>query len=76
MVINLNRYRALKMAALSLLKTGAHENGIVRPQSDRAVIYTFVRKKPATVSPELPEDLSNVDVAAFLGRVYTLATQI
>ncbi len=28
------------------------------------------------LSPQLPEDFSNVDVAAFLDRVYALATQV
>lgn len=28
------------------------------------------------LSPQLPEDFSNVDVPAFLDRVYALATQI
>jgi len=27
-------------------------------------------------SPQLPEDFSNIDVAAFLDRVYALASQI
>jgi hypothetical protein len=33
-------------------------------------------QKPEELSPQLPEDFSNVDVTAFMGRVYALASQI
>lgn len=73
MVIYLNEHRA---APASVLKNGAYGDEIMNANWNPAVAYLLDGVTQYTISPELPEDLSSVDVDAFLDRVYALATQI
>ena len=76
MVIYLDQYRAAKAAPMSVLKNGTYGDEIMNSNWNPAVVYLFNDVAQGTISPELPEDLSTVDVDTFLGQVYALATQI
>ena len=77
MVINLDEYRSAKAAPVSMLKNGTYGDEIMNSNWNPAVVfYMFNDVAQYTISPELPEEMSVVDVDAFLGRVYALATQI
>ena len=82
MVIYLEQYRVTKEAPVSLLKNGTYGEEIMNSNWNPAVIYIFNEAAQGAndielhASPDLPEDLSTIDVNAFLGRVYALATQI
>ena len=76
MVIYMDRYRNAKVEPVHMLKDGTYGEQIMNSTWNPAVIYMFNDVAQEPVSPELPEDLSTVDVNTFLGRVYALATQI
>ena len=76
MVIYMDQYRAAKAAPVSMLKNGTYSDEIMHANWNPDVVQMLVDVAPSALSPELPEDLSTVDVDAFLGRVYALATQI
>lgn len=73
MVINLDQYRAAPAVAL---KNGTYGDDVTRNKWKAKVVYLFDDPMQRSISPELPEDLSKVDVDVFLTRVYALATQI
>ena len=76
MVIYLDQRRQPKAASVSMSKNGTYGDEIMNSNWNPAVIYLLNDVAQRAISPELPEDLSTVDVEAFLGRVYALATQI
>jgi hypothetical protein len=73
MVIYLDQYKA---APARSLKNGTYGDEIMNANWNPAVVYMFEDVAQRAISPELPEDLSTVDVDAFLSRVYALASQI
>ncbi len=76
MVIYLDQYRAAKAAPAGMLKNGTYGDKVMHANWNPAVIYMANAVAQCALSPELPEDLTMVDVDAFLGKVYALATQI
>ena len=76
MVIYLDQYRPTKAAPVSVLKNGTYGDEIMNSNWNPAVIYLLNDVAQRAISPELPEDLTTVDIDSFLGKVYALATQI
>ncbi len=54
----------------------AYEDEIQNAGWNPAVAFMFSDVVQSPRSPELPQDLSTVDVDVFLDRIYALATQI
>ena len=76
MVIYMDRYRTAKTAPAAWLKTGTYGDEVMQAGWNPAVIHMLREPVQASPSPDLPDDMSSVDVEAFLGRVYGLATLI
>jgi hypothetical protein len=76
MVIYMDQYRAVKSAPVEWLKNGTYGDEIMRASWNPAVAQMVRETAPLTPSPDLPDDLSTIDVNALLGRVYALATLI
>jgi hypothetical protein len=76
MVIYLDDFRTSKMAPAAWLKDGTYGDDVMQPARNPAVVQALHRAVPAVPSQELPLDLSNVDIDAFLDRVYGVASLI
>jgi hypothetical protein len=76
MVIYMDEYRMAKAAPVSVLKNGTYGDEIMHASWNPAVVYMFSNVAQRAIGPELPVDLTTVDVDEFLGKVYALATQI
>ena len=76
MVIYMDPYRATRAAPATVLKNGTYGDEIMNANWNPAVVYLFKNVAQCAISPELPADMSTVDVDEFLGKVYALATQI
>ena len=76
MVIYLDEYRPTRAEAMSVLKNGTYGDEIMHASWNPTVVCLFKDVAQHALSPELPEDLSSIDVDEFMGRVYALATQI
>ncbi|MDB5809742.1 MAG: hypothetical protein JWN94_1864 [Betaproteobacteria bacterium] len=76
MVIYLDRYRTEQPAAQTWLKNGTYGNAAMNTGSNPAIVLMHRERAPAVPSHELPHDLTNVDVDAFLNRAYGLASLI
>ncbi len=76
MVIYMDPYRATRAAPATVLKNGTYGDEIMNANWNPAVVYLFKDAAQCAISPELPTDLTTVDVDSFLGKVYALATQI
>ncbi len=76
MVIYLDDYRAKKMAQSAALRNGTYDDEVLDANWNSAAIYMFKDVAQNVTSPELPEDLSTIDIDEFLRKVYVLAAQI
>jgi hypothetical protein len=76
MVIYIDRYRTAKTEPAKWLKNGTYGDEVMQAEWNPAVIQVLREPAHASLSPELPHDMSAVDVDAFLNRVYGLATLI
>ncbi len=76
MVIYMDEFRAANSAPVEWLRNGTYGDEIMHANWNPAVLQIVPETTSATPSPELPDDMSTVDVDAFLGRVYALATLI
>ena len=75
MVIYLDDFRTAKTAPAAWLKDGTYGNGGMQ-STCRSVVQALHYATPAVPSQELPLDLTDVDVDAFLDRVYGVASLI
>ncbi len=76
MLIYLDQYRTAKTAPTQWLKNGTYGDEVMHANWNPAVVQMTREAVHAVPSPELPDDLSALDVDAFLHRVYALATLI
>ena len=76
MVIYLDQYRAEKPAPAAWLKNDTYGDEVMQASWNPAVIQMLREPTQAVPSPELPDELADGDVDAFLARVYGLATLI
>ena len=75
MVIYMDEYRTVKAAPATWLKNGTYGEEVMQAGWNPAVVDMLREPLPAP-SPDLPHDLSTIDVDAFLDRVHGLATVI
>ena len=76
MVIYMDRYKTAKTAPTEWLKNGTYGDEVMQAEWNPAVVHVLREPALASLSPELPNDMSAVDVDAFLGRVYGLASLV
>ena len=76
MVIYMDDYRTAKSMPVECLKNGTYGEEIMQASWNPAVMQMVHATAGAPSSPDFPDDLSTLDVDAFLGRVYALATLI
>ena len=76
MVIYMDDYRTTKEVPAGTLKNATYGDEIMNANWNPAVVYVLNAAAQCTLSPELPEDLTTIDVDDFLSRVYALASQI
>jgi hypothetical protein len=76
MVIYMDDYRKAKAMKVAGLRRYDDELLCVNWNPAIAVIGISRYQSAQELSPQLPEDLTTVDVRAFLDRVYALASQI
>ena len=76
MVIYMDEYRTAKSAPAEWLKNGTYGVEVMQAEWNPAVVHMQREPVHASLSPALQNDMSAVDVDAFLGRVYGLATLI
>ncbi|HKA46267.1 MAG TPA: hypothetical protein VKF40_30020 [Burkholderiales bacterium] len=76
MVIYMEDYR--KAQSSSVVKDAGYNEELLcanwNPALQAFAMSCF--QTAAELSPQLPEDFSNIDVEAFLDRIYALATQV
>jgi hypothetical protein len=74
-VVYLDQYR--KANAVNVIASPYEQEKLcVNGNSMRGIIAMPCKQHVNDLSPELPEDLTQVDIEALLGRVYALASQI
>ena len=73
---HMNQHNALNDQPADASSFGAYEDEILNANWNPAVSYIFNDVMNCAHSPELPEDLTTVDVDSFLDRIYAIATQI
>lgn len=76
MVIYMDQYRKAKAAKRAEHRRYDEELLCVNWNPAIGLIAMSCYQTVQELSPQLPEDFSNVDVSAFLDRVYALASQI
>jgi hypothetical protein len=76
MIIYLDQYRKAKAANVMAACSYDQAKLCVNGNSTTGVIAMSSKQHSNDLSPELPEDFSQVDIEALLGRVYALASQI
>lgn len=75
MVIYLDNYKAAKPATTAWLRNGTYDAEIMEAGWNPAVLLALPERRTVE-SPELPPSMANVDVDAFLARVYGVASLI
>lgn len=74
-VVYLDQYRKAK--AVNVIASAYEQEKLcVNGNAMRGIIAMPCKQNVSDLSPELPEDLTQVDIEALLGRVYALASQI
>ena len=76
MVIYMEQYSATKSTTAACVSEGTYGDEIMYANWNPAVPAMTRESFQTAPSPELPDNLSTVDVNAFLDRVYALATLI
>ena len=76
MVIYMEQYTAARATPAAWLKNGTYEDEIMYANWNPALLDMSGETREAAASPDLPEDMSTIDAAAFLDRIYALATLI
>lgn len=76
MVIYMDQYRKAKATSVAMRHRRDEELMCVNSSPAVALSATFCCRHPHAFSPQLPDDLTDIDVEAFVDRVYGLASQI
>ena len=76
MVIYMDQHRAASAIPRDALKDGTYGDEIMNSNWNPAVVYLSGDIAQRAISPELPDDVSTIDLDALLDKVYALATQI
>jgi len=73
---HMNQHNALNAQLTGESDFSAYDDEILNAGWNPAVAFLFSDVTQCAHSPELPEDLTTVDVDSFLDRIYAIATQI
>ena len=76
MVIYMDDYRKAQESRVDQRRRYNDELMCVNWNPAISVMATSCYQTAEELSPQLPEDFSTIDAAAFLDRVYALATQV
>ena len=58
------------------LKNGTYGDDVMNANWNPAVLYALNVPSQRSLSPELPQDLSTIDIDSFMHRIYALASQV
>ena len=58
------------------LKNGTYGEEVMNANWNPAVLYALNIPTQSSLSPELPDDLSAIDIDALMNRIYALASQV
>lgn len=77
MIVYLDQYRKAKALKIAAAQQHYDEGRMcVNWNPAFRTLATFCCPHPHELSPQLPDDITSIDVDAFVNRVYALATQI
>ena len=77
MIVYLDEYRTAKALKIAAAQQRYDEGRMcVNWNPAFGTLATFCYQHPHELSPQLPDDITSIDVDAFVNRVYALATQI
>jgi hypothetical protein len=76
MLIYLDEYRKAKAKRLAMQDRHGEERECINMGAVAAVSAIFCFQRPAELSPELPEDLTSLDLDKVLHRIHALASQL
>jgi hypothetical protein len=82
MLIYLDDYRQARAGTADLirpasrLKNGTDGADVMNTVCSRATLHTLHTPAQNTLSPDLPDDLSTIDIDLFMNRIYALASQV
>ena len=82
MLVYLDDYRKTRAGAVKTgvgearLKHGTYGADVMNASWNPAVLFALHTPSQQSLSPELPDDLSAIDVESFMNRIYGLASQI
>jgi hypothetical protein len=75
MLIHLDEYRKTKATRTAVQDRHREERESINVSAVATASAISCFQRPAELSPELPEDLTSVDLDKVLGRIYALASQ-
>ena len=75
MLIYLDEYRKPKATRAAMQDRHGEEGECINVGAVVTVSAIFCFQRPAELSPELPEDLTSVDLDKVLDRIHALASQ-
>jgi hypothetical protein len=82
MLVYLDDYRktrsggAANGARETRLKNGTYGDDDINANWSPAVLYALFTPPQAALSPDLPDDMSAIDIESFMNRIYALASQV
>ena len=82
MLIYLDDYRQAKAGmaqtnhGLTRLKNGTDGDDVMDTAWSTATLHALHKPAPNALSPELPDDLTKIDIDSFMNRIYALASQV
>jgi hypothetical protein len=82
MLVYLDDYRKARTDAdrdgviKARLKNGTYGDDVLHANWNPAVLCAFDTPAQRMLSPDLPEDMSTIDIDAFMNRIYALASQV
>lgn len=82
MLVYLDDYRKAHTATISntlaaaRLKNGTTGADVMNAQWSPAMLYALPTASQRPLSPELPDDMSKIDIDALMNRIYALASQV
>ena len=82
MLVYLDDYRKARSARAengigeSRLKNGTYGDDVMNANWNPALLSAINLPSQQSLSPDLPDDLSAVDIELFMNRIYALASQV
>ena len=80
MLVYLDDFRKTRAGAVkndsTALKNGTYDDDVMNANWNPAVLYAFSTPSQQSLSPDIPDDFSAIDVDSLMNRIYALASQI